>query len=403
MQVAIVGGGIGGLVAASALHAHGIEADVYEQAGELREVGAAVALSANGVRELQRLGFGDDLAAIATQPSSLCIRRGDDGTLICRDPIGDGDTYATAFGAPYYGVHRVPLLRLLATRVDPERVHLARRVIDATAEGRLRFADGAERGADVVIAADGVHSVVRRALRFDCDAVFSQTIGYRGLVPVDALPALPEPAAIQFWAGPGAHLLHYPIDGGRIINFLAVVCVAEWEGEAWMQECDPGESAERFTGWHPAVREMVGAVSQSARWALHDHMPLRQWNAGRVVLLGDAAHAMLPHQGQGANQTIEDAVALATHLAAAGDAGLATALEGYTRQRRDRTARVQAYSRRAVDLLHAAQADVAARDAAFADLPADLAWIHGHDASATAEDRLRTKKEPLMSDGVDHR
>ena len=152
-----------------------------------------------------------------------------------------------------------------------------------------------------------------------------------------------------------------------------------------MQECHPNESEQRFQGWHPAVREMVGAVSESARWALHDHLPLERWHEGRVVLLGDAAHAMLPHQGQGANQTIEDAVALAAHLAAADGTSLEAALMRYARQRRGRTARVQDYSRRAADLLHVGPDASATRDHAFADLPSDLAWIHGHDAHAAAE------------------
>jgi len=385
MRVAIAGGGIGGLTLARALAERGIEADVYEQAGELREIGAAVALSANGVRELERLGLAGGLAAIATQPSSLCIRRGDDGTLICREPMGEGNVYPDAFGSAYYGVHRVPLLKLLAEGIDPGRVHLGHRVAEASEDGRLRFENGAEVTADVVVAADGVHSAVRRAIGFGGEAVFSGTVGYRGLVPVSKLPSLPEPGAIQFWAGPGRHLLHYPIDEGRTVNFLAVVRTAGWRSETWMEECDPSESAAAFRDWHPAVCEMITAVSESARWALHDHTPLERWHKGRIVLLGDAAHAMLPHQGQGANQTIEDAAALAAHLADGESAEPEAAFERYEAQRRARTARVQAYSRRAVDLLHVDAQDFAKRDRAFADLPTDLAWIHGHDARGTAE------------------
>jgi salicylate hydroxylase len=384
VRVAIAGGGIGGLTLARALAERGIEADVYEQAGELREIGAAVALSANGVRELERLGLGEGLAAISTQPSSLCIRRSD-GTLICREPMGEGNGYPDAFGSAYYGVHRVPLLKLLADGIDPDRLHLAHRVTDASEEGRLRFANGNEVTADVVVAADGVHSAVRRALRFGGESVFSGTVGYRGLVPVSDIPSLPEPRAIQFWAGPGRHLLHYPIDDGQTINFLAVVRTTDWRSETWMEKCDPTESAEAFAGWHPAVGEMVGAVSESARWALHDHTPLESWHTGRVVLLGDAAHAMLPHQGQGANQTIEDAAALAVYLAGADSAAPGPALERYEAQRQARTTRVQAYSRRAVDLLHVDADRFAERDHAFTDLPTDLAWIHGHDARTTAE------------------
>jgi salicylate hydroxylase len=278
MRVAIAGGGIGGLTLARALVERGIEADVYEQAGELREIGAAVALSANGIRELERLGLGRGLAAISTQPSSLCLRRSD-GTLSCREPMGERDGYRDAFGSAFYGVHRVPLLKLLAEGLDPDRIHLAHRIADASNDGRLRFENGTDVTADVVVAADGVHSVVRRALGFGGEAVFSGTVGYRGLVPVSELPSLPEPSALRFWAGPGRHLLHYPI--------------------------------------------------------------------------GKAAPEM--------------------------------AFERYDAQRRARTTRVQAYSRRAVDLLHVDAERFAERDRAFADLPTDLAWIHGHDARGTAE------------------
>ena len=143
---------------------------------------------------------------------------------------------------------------------------------------------------------------------------YSGTVGYRGLVPVEKIPSLPDPTPLQFWAGPGRHLLHYSIDGGRTINFLAVVRVPEWTNEAWMEPCAVSDAVDAFAGWHPAVTEMVGATDVGARWALHDLAPLERWHTDRVVLLGDAAHAMVPHQGQGANQTIEDAIVLADCL-----------------------------------------------------------------------------------------
>jgi salicylate hydroxylase len=395
MRVAIAGGGIGGLVLARALEGHGIDAEVYEQADELREIGAAVALSANGVRELERLGIGTELAEISAVPSSLCVRD-QDGTLISRDAMAEDEIYPRSFGAPYYGVHRVPLLNLLARDVAPTRIHLGHRVVAADAEGALRFADGSSACADVVVGADGVHSAVRQALPFGGRPRFSGTIGYRGLVERKAVPSLPEPSAIQFWAGPGAHLLHYPIADGEIINFLAVARVPEWTADSWMAPCDPRESAERFAGWHLAVQEMVGAVQESARWALHDHSVLEHWHIDRTVLIGDAAHAMLPHQGQGANQTIEDAVALAEHLASADTASVPTALANYEDQRRDRTARVQAWSRRTADVLHLAEDDVDRRNVAFADVPDQLAWIHGHDARAAAQASIERAAYPAV-------
>ena len=197
---------------------------------------------------------------------------------------------------------------------------------------------------------------------------YSGTVGYRGLVPVEDMPSLPDPTPLQFWAGPGRHLLHYAIDGGRTVNFLAVVRVPEWTNETWMEECTVADAVEAFAGWHPAVTEMVGATEVGARWALHDLRPLERWHTDRVVLMGDAAHAMVPHQGQGANQTIEDAIALADCLADVPATGeLGPALRRYAVPRRKRATAVQWLSRRTADLMHLPDGpELAPRDALFA-------------------------------------
>jgi len=388
VKVAVVGGGIGGLVLGLALRERGIDFEVFEQAGELREVGAAVALSANGTRELRRLGVAEEIEAVSVVPSALVIRRWDTGDVIADHPMGRDDAYETAFGAPYYGVHRVALLEALAERLGRDELRLGRRCvgIEERASGvELHFADGSSTEADVVVGADGVHSLVRSHVAGDARPRFSGTVGYRGLVPVEAMPSLPDPTPLQFWAGPGRHLLHYAIDGGGRVNFLAVVRVPEWTNETWMEECPVSDVADAFAGWHPAVAEMVGATDVGARWALHDLAPLEHWHTDRTVLMGDAVHAMVPHQGQGANQTIEDAVALADCLADAPQSPT-PGLRRYAERRRGRTAAVQRLSRRTADLLHVPDGpEVPARDAQFADLYRDLAWIHGHDAHAETD------------------
>jgi len=382
MKVAVVGGGIGGLVLGLALRERGISFDLYEQAEELREVGAAVALSANGTRELRRLGVGELVESVSVVPSALVIRRGDTGRVIADHPIGRDGTYEATFGAPYYGLHRVALLQALAERFGSDGLHLSRRCVrveERPSGAELHFADGASAAADLVVGADGVHSVIRPHVAGSIRATFSGTVGYRGLVPVEDIPSLPDPTPLQFWAGPGRHLLHYAIDGGKTINFLAVVRVPEWTNDAWMEECQVSDAVDAFAGWHPAVTEMVGAPDAGARWALHDIEPLERWHTDRVVLMGDAAHAMVPHQGQGAGQTIEDAIALADCLAD----DPAFALQRYAERRRKRTAAVQKLSRRTADLLHLPDGpELEARDALFADLYSDLAWMHSHDAHA---------------------
>ena len=383
-RVAIVGGGIGGLVLALALRERAIAFEVYEQADELREIGAAVALSANATRELRRLGLGDQVEAVSVVPSALVIRQGITGDVIADHPIGRGGAYEATFGAPYYGVHRVALLQALGERLGGHGLNLGRRCVEVDERGsgaELRFADGSSATADLVVGADGVHSVVRPHVVGNVRGQYSGTVGYRGLVPVEDMPSLPDPTPLQFWAGPGRHLLHYAIDGGSTVNFLAVVRVREWSNEAWMEECDVGDAVDAFAGWHPAVTEMVGATEVGARWALHDLAPLERWHTGRIVLIGDAAHAMVPHQGQGANQTIEDAIVLADCLADGGDLG--PALRRYEERRLKRTARVQRWSRRVADLMHLPDGpEIAPRDRLFGELYTELAWIHAFDAHA---------------------
>jgi salicylate hydroxylase len=383
LHVAVVGGGIGGLTLAIALEQRGVPVTVFEQAPEFREIGAGVALSANATRHLHRLGLGDALDAASVEPSALVVRRWKDGAIIASHPMGA--RYREAFGAPYYGVHRVALQRVFASALGRGVVEHGRRcvgVCQPAGDGpaRIAFDDGPTVTADVVVGADGVHSAVREAVAGDRAPVYSGTVGYRGLVPVAALPSLPDPTPLQFWAGPRAHLLHYSIEGGTIINFLAVVRQAEWTSPAWNEACDVGDALAAYEGWHPAVTEMVGAVDEGSRWALHDHAPLERWSTGRVVLIGDAAHAMLPHQGQGANQTIEDAILLADLLAEARAGGLPEAFARYEALRRPRTRRVQRWSRLAADWMHLPDGAAAERrDARLRTADEDLAWIHGYD------------------------
>lgn len=220
-----------------------------------------------------------------------------------------------------------------------------------------------------MVGADGAHSLVRRWVTGDDEPVYSGSSGFRGLVPAGRLPHLPDPGALQFWMGPGAHLLHYPINGGSVINFLAVVDTPErWTAPAWLEPAEPGAHLEAFAGWHPAVTEMIGTMPQSPRWGLFARRPLARWSRGPAVLLGDAAHAILPHQGQGANQTIEDAVVLAAELGGTADA--ASALRRYADRRRVRTRQVQLMSWAASAALHLPDGPAAQRrDAYLAQLP----------------------------------
>ncbi|WP_214404425.1 FAD-dependent monooxygenase [Pseudonocardia lacus] len=383
LRVAVVGAGIGGLTLAIALRDAGIGVEVYEQATELGEVGAAVGLAANGVRLLTGLGMGARLAAHGAEPTEVQFRRWDSGRLIRSFPMAEN--YRTLFGAPFLGVHRRALQKVLSDRLGDGVVRLDHRVVevaDGPAEAVLTFADGRRAVADVVVGADGIHSALRRTVAPDAPRPrFTGQVGFRGLIPVDRLPSLPDPGALQFWAGPDAHLLHYAIepDAGKV-NFLAVAPRATWTAPTWREPCAAADGVARFAGWHPAVTEMIGAVEvEAAWWGLHDIEAFGTWSAGRIVLLGDAAHAMLPHQGQGANQAIEDAVVLAHELVAAPDDPRA-AIRAYVRRRRARTRNVQRYSRLAGTLVHVPDDRADERDALLATLAEDVGWMHGFDA-----------------------
>jgi salicylate hydroxylase len=396
LRIAIMGGGIGGLTLAIALRQRGAAAEVFEQAPELTEIGAAVGLSANATRELRRLGILDAIAAVSTEPTELIYRDWRYSRRIAAYPLRHDLAYQKRFGAPLYSLHRADLQRILGGALGGARLHLGHRLVnlvdDADAIG-LEFADGRFAKADLVIGADGVRSVVRRFVTGGEDAVYSGTSAFRGIVPVDRLPSLSDPQALQVWMGPNAHIVHYPIGGeGDTVNFVAFVeGPAVWpHADKWLSEVEPGEAAAAFEGWHPAVTEMVGAVEHRVRWGVFMLPPLLHWSRGRVVLLGDAAHAMLPHHGQGAGTSIEDAITLAELLAGASRGQLEAVVGRYEALRRARTRKIQRSSRVTNDLLHLPDGPaLAERDRRMSRIPEDFGWIHEFDALRAVSESSR--------------
>ncbi len=384
MRIAIVGAGIGGLTLALALRQRGLQATIYEQAAELTEIGAAVALSANATRELRRLGVLDAVMAASTEPSELIFRDGRDGRRVAAHDVHAGLAYQTRFGAPYCGIHRAALQTALAAAHGSAGLHLGMRLVSIAEQPAgiaLTFEDGTITEADLVVGADGVRSVVRGFVTGGAGMVYSGTSAFRGIVPTDRLPSLPDPLAIQFWMGPGAHLLHYAIGGaGQDVNYFAVVDgpAAFPPGRSTMP-IEPGAALAAFAGWHPAVTEMIGATEHPLQWGLFTVPQPRRWHHGRAVLLGDSVHAMVPHHGQGANTTIEDAITLAELLTRTG-AGSDT-LRRYQALRQVRTRTIQLSAWATNGLLHLPDdADLPARNARMADFPERFGWIHGFDA-----------------------
>ena len=385
LRIAVVGAGIGGLSFGLALRERGLDAEVFEQAAELTEIGAAIALSANATREYIRLGLGDALAAAGCTPTELIYRHWRDGARIAAHSVRVGEAYAHRFGAPYYGLHRADLQRILSAAFGAQHLHLGCRLVNLVPERDgvvLEFANGRVERADVVVGADGVRSTVRRWITGTDDAVYSGTSAFRGIVPTESLSALPDPHAIQFWMGPDAHLLHYAIGStGESVNFFAVVeTPAIWPAEGSIVQVADEVPVASFRGWHPAVTEMIRAAASPLRWGLFTVRPLLRWHHGRIVLLGDAAHGMLPHHGQGANTSIEDAFALAGVLAERDSADLGAAFARYQRLRRGRTRTIQRSSWATSGQLHLHDGPATrARDARVARFPEDFGWIHAYD------------------------
>lgn len=393
IRVAVIGAGIGGLTAAATLSARGAVVEVYEQAPELAEIGAGLSLFANGQRVLHDLGALDGLEKVAGEPGRVVFRDGPTGKPIVTHPLGNLGWYREQTGFPYLGVHRAELLERLADAASGAQIHLEHRLVDLHQHGggvRLTWDHGGISTADVVIGADGARSTVRRWMFGDDRTMYTGNSGFRGIIDSKLAPSLGNPEDLQFWVSPTAHLLHFPIapHGERITFLAAVEAPAQWpSAEEWRVPTTVDEALAPFIGWHPAVSEIIGAVRHSERWGLFRMESLPSWSRGRVALLGDAAHTMLPHHGQGANLSIEDAYVLACLLTAGEGGSIEDRLRRYELLRKKRADKVQLASWRANRLLHfPPDDDPRERDTAFATIPDDIRWIHAYDARQVAVD-----------------
>jgi len=359
-QTIIVGGGIGGLFAAKALLAHGLEVAVYEQAPELGEVGAGVYITPNGVRQMVRVGLGDAVEAWGARvgPASHYFRA--DGSPIAPVQVTDSSGWSANFG-----MHRADFVDFLAASLPKGIVHTGHRCIGFEQIGdkaRVKFANGATAAADVVVGADGIHSELRPYVFPPSQPVFSGSVAYRGTVPFDRVPGFPN-ERWQMWLGQGKHFLVFPLRAGKLLNYVGFVPADKEMKESWSAPGDPDMLRAEFAGWDPRIEALLLKAEKTFRWALHDREPMPTWTKGRLTLLGDAAHPMLPHLGQGANQAIEDGMALATILSRVGNAHAPEALIAYERLRRERVADVQRGARQNGMRYDSAYPDIAKRDA----------------------------------------
>jgi salicylate hydroxylase len=338
-RVAIIGGGIGGLAAANALSRAGIEVAVYEAAAELREIGAGVALHPNAMKVLRAIGLEDNVRNVAGRSQWQVMYNWKTGRVIGRT---SREQQAASFGTTGATVHRADLLDVLAGGLPSGVATLGKRCTGVRSDGGVavaRFADGSEAEADVIVGADGIHSPVRASL-FGPDAPrFTGKICYRSVIPAAAVRGARPATDGSQWLGPHGTIVLYPLRGTELIN---VVCHYDDDGyrhESWVTECAREEVLERYAGWHESLLRLFAAGDTWYKWALYDRDPIPRWTSGRVTLLGDAAHSMLPYLGQGACQALEDGAVLATALAAEAADPL-TGLARYERTRRPRASQV---------------------------------------------------------------
>lgn len=393
LRVAIVGAGIGGLAAALFLRRAGIDAVVHEQSPEAREVGAGIVVSPNMVRLLDELGLAAPLPAFAVRLEAAWeLRRWQDGRVLFSQPMGE--VCRRLYGADCYVAHRADLLALLRKAWPAERLRWGQHCVgveqpDGEQPAQLTFAGAAGQRttvlADVVIGADGIHSAVRPAVGPEVAARFSGLCAFRCLVPAEAAPELAMRPVQTLWLGPGRHFVHYPISGSRWVNVVAIVPAGDWRTESWTADGDVADLLAAFAGWDERVLTLSAAARSTKRWALYDRDPLERWSRGRVTLLGDAAHAMLPFFAQGAAQATEDAFVLAECLRDAHRESVAEALQRYDSIRRPRTDQVQLMSRGRELRNHLPDGpEQQRRDAELgrSDPLRDSAWLYGHDLRA---------------------
>lgn len=344
LSAGIVGGGIGGMAAAAVLQSIGVDVTVFEQSRTIGEIGAGLTLTPNSVRLLRTLpGVMEQIDRSGARLGPESAYRRKDGAVVAPLLIEDSSGLNGS-----YGMHRADLLAILAGQVLDSRVLTNTRfdAVRSTPDGpTVVTSDGSEHRFDLLVGADGIHSTVRAVVAEPDDIEHSGVIAYRGLISLDRLPGWPADVS-DLWMGDGKHFLTYPVRSGSLLNYVGFV-PSGWEApESWSAPGDVGTLREAFKGWDPRIRQLLDQVDATYWWSLNDRRPLDRWSRGAVTVIGDAAHPMLPHLGQGANQAIEDAFVLADCLAGGiTPGGVPAALAHYEWLRRPRATMIQRVAR----------------------------------------------------------
>lgn len=388
-KAVIVGGGIGGLTAALTFDHFGWQVEVLERAGELGEVGAGIQISPNGMKVFRAMGLEQEISANAFVPQALEMRFGRSGRQIFE--IEARRAVVERWGAPYLHLHRADLIRTLSRLLrqkqpDAVRLNAVCTGYEQSATDATAILDTGERvTGDLVIGADGIHSVIRTQMLGTDAPDFTGNVAWRAVVPMDKLGDLAPPPTACVWVGRNRHAVTYRLRGGTLANFVGIVERSEWTSESWTEQGKKEDALACFKGWHPVVTNMIEQADAHFRWALFDRRPLTSWTEGRVVLMGDACHPTLPFQAQGAVMAIEDAYLLAK-LCSETPKNLDGALATYFETRLPRTARVQSASRSNAKLFH--KSTVMGRLGTYLPL-----WMIGRVAPSV----IRSRQDPFFA------
>ncbi|QIK40666.1 FAD-dependent oxidoreductase [Pontivivens nitratireducens] len=380
MQIAIVGAGIAGLATAVACARRGMQVTVFERAPELGEVGAGIQIGANGMAVLTAFGLADAVRRVGVSPSAVQMRSAD-ATPLMR--IAMGADAARRWGHVPVNLHRADLIALLADAARAAKVQLVTGVDVGGAQatdGVLHVGGRTERF-DLIVGADGVRSGLRAQIAGVSEPRYTGHAAWRALIPHEGTGTV-----TNLTVGRDRHLVTYPIRGGRMLNVVAVVKRREWTGEGWAQEDDPDNLRAAFANWNDMADAVLAQVRETYLWGLFDHAPLQSWSRGKLVLVGDACHPMLPFLAQGATQGLEDAWVLAETLAAGAP------VSAYEAERKPRATRVQRAARAQGRLdhvgfpwrpfVHLGMRGVGAVAPDFAARRFD--WLYAHDVTRTA-------------------
>ena len=386
-HILIAGAGLGGLTLALCLARAGFRVTVLEQAKALGEVGAGVQISANGARVLYRLGLADALNKVAFRPESGEIRHWKTGETLSTRPLGEASE--RTFGFPYFHLHRADFHSILATGLQNagnailNLNHKVTEFYQSQSGVRVLTESGESFSGDVLVGCDGIHSTIREHLFGPDTPRFTGCVAWRATVPVNTLPPGHVRPVASNWIGQGGHFVHYYVRRGELVNCVGVIERDAWQAESWSSVGAIPEFLDDFADWHEDIQILMRAAKSCFQWGLFDRDPMARWSEGRVSLIGDACHPMLPFMAQGAVMAIEDAYTLAQCLAA-NEENLSGALLRYEALRKERTATVQKMSRENIQFFHHANMpNLEAR--MFSHRDAHL-WLYSFDVTNQAFD-----------------